>query len=233
VKYLLSGILRCSVCEKGVTTGMSGKHKTYRCPDGHLARNMAKTDSVVVEALVKRLASDEARELFRYEGEAKQLIESVKLAQDLRARLDGFTDQAADGKLTPERLARIEAKLLPKIKQAEERAARSGSRRLWRNWSARRPLRSGRRSRSRRSGKSCARWCIPDCCPLWAGGHRSTPTRSAGPGWAARHRSPVWTTPARTRSHSGLNDESGPGTRERVPGPLSCECALKPSVGDG
>jgi len=126
VKYLLSGILLCSECEKPVTTGITGAHKVYRCQDGHLSRNMAKTDSVVVERLLLRLASDAAREFFQYDGQAKELTEAVRTAQDLRARLDGFTDKAADGELSPERLARIEAKLLPKIKTAEDRARQIG-----------------------------------------------------------------------------------------------------------
>ncbi|WET76906.1 recombinase family protein [Amycolatopsis sp. QT-25] len=126
VKYLLSGILLCGVCEKPVTTGKSDARKTYRCPDGHVSRNMAKTDSVVVERVLRRLASDAAREFFQYEGQAKDLTEAVKTAQDLRARLDGFTDKAADGELSPDRLSRIEAKLVPKIEAAEERARQIG-----------------------------------------------------------------------------------------------------------
>ena len=126
VKYLLTGILLCSVCEKGVTTAMSGKHRTYRCPDGHLYRNMAKTDSVVAERVLLRLASEGAREFFQYDGQAKELTDAVKTAQSLRERLNGFTDKAADGDLSPERLSRIEAKLLPKIEAAEERARQIG-----------------------------------------------------------------------------------------------------------
>ncbi|MFC4080892.1 recombinase family protein [Amycolatopsis samaneae] len=126
VKYLLSGILLCSVCDEPVTSAKPARHLVYRCKVGHLSRNMAKTDSVVVERLLARLASDVAREFFRYEGQAKELTEAVKTAQELRARLDGFTDKAADGELSPERLARIEAKLLPKIEAAEERARQIG-----------------------------------------------------------------------------------------------------------
>ncbi|MEV6830678.1 recombinase family protein [Amycolatopsis sp. NPDC051102] len=126
VKYLLTGILLCSVCEEAVTSGRCGRHRTYRCKNGHLSRNMAKTDSVVVELVLLRLASEAAREFFQYDGQAKELTEAVQTAQDLRARLDGFTDKAADGELSPERLSRIEAKLLPKIRAAEERARQIG-----------------------------------------------------------------------------------------------------------
>ncbi|MEV7548145.1 recombinase family protein [Amycolatopsis sp. NPDC089917] len=126
VKYLLSGIMLCGVCEKPVSTGKDRQHKIYKCPDGHLTRNMAKADSLVVEALLHRLASDEVRELFQIAGQAHDLSRWVKEAQDLRARLDAFTDTAIKGDLTPERLARIEASLLPKIAAAEQRAKEVG-----------------------------------------------------------------------------------------------------------
>ncbi|WP_326950271.1 recombinase family protein [Amycolatopsis sp. NBC_01307] len=126
VKWLLSGILLCSICETGVTSTLRGGHMVYRCKAGHLSRNMAKTDSVVVERVLRRLSSVAAREFFQYEGQARELTEAVQTARDLRARLDGFTDKAADGELSPERLSRIEAKLLPKIKAAEERAQQIG-----------------------------------------------------------------------------------------------------------
>lgn len=122
VKYLLSGIMLCGVCEKPVSTGKDRQNKIYKCPDGHLTRNMTKADSLVVEAILHRLASDEMKELFRVDGQAHDLNKWVKEAQDLRARLDAFTETAIKGDLTPDRLARIEASLLPKIAAAEQRA---------------------------------------------------------------------------------------------------------------
>lgn len=126
VKWLLTGILLCSICETGVTTATRYGSMVYRCKSGHLTRNMAKTDSVVVERLLRRLSSDGARELFQYEGQAKELTEAVKTAQDLRARMSTFTDKAADGELSADALSRIEAKLLPQIEAAETRARQIG-----------------------------------------------------------------------------------------------------------
>lgn len=126
VKWLLSGILVCGICETGVTTHKRYGSMVYRCKVGHMTRNMAKTDSVVVERLLRRLSTDGARELFQYEGQAKELTEAVKTAQDLRARLDAFTDKAAEGELSADRLSRIEAKLLPQIDAAEARARQIG-----------------------------------------------------------------------------------------------------------
>ncbi|WP_158684413.1 recombinase family protein [Amycolatopsis orientalis] len=126
VKYLLTGIMLCGKCDTGVSTSRRKGKMTYRCNKGHVVRNMAKADSVVVERVLRRLSSDESQELFRYEGQAKELTEAVQLAQDLRARLDGFTDKASEGELSPERLARIEQKLLPRIRDAEARARQLG-----------------------------------------------------------------------------------------------------------
>ncbi|MYW95993.1 recombinase family protein [Amycolatopsis rubida] len=126
VKYLLTGILLCGKCDTGVSTSLRKGKMTYRCNTGHVVRNMAKTDSVVVERVLRRLSSEADQELFQYEGQAKELTAAIQLAQDLRARLDGFTDKAAEGELSPERLARIEQKLVPRIKEAEARARQIG-----------------------------------------------------------------------------------------------------------
>ncbi|WP_218952022.1 recombinase family protein [Amycolatopsis anabasis] len=104
VKYLLSGIMLCSVCEQGVGTRKHGGQMRYRCAEGHLTRDMAKCDSLVVEAVLTRLMSKDARELFHFENHAQELIKVVQAAQELRARLDAFTDEAADGKISPDRL---------------------------------------------------------------------------------------------------------------------------------
>ncbi|QWF83776.1 recombinase family protein [Amycolatopsis sp. CA-230715] len=123
VKYLLSGIMLCEVCERGVGSNERAGQMVYRCRDGHRSRNMARTDAFVVEAVLARLESADAAELFRFRGKEKDATKALAKAAELRARLDGFTDQAAEGNLTPERLARIEAKLLPKIETAEKRAS--------------------------------------------------------------------------------------------------------------
>ncbi|MEV6448438.1 recombinase family protein [Amycolatopsis sp. NPDC051716] len=127
VKYLLSGILRCGRCEQATrSTPQSRARPGYRCPSGHLARDMERTDAYVVEAVLTRLESEDGRELFRYEDQADELTKAVSTARELRARLDGFTDSAANGGISPDRLARIEARLLPQIETAEERVRQIG-----------------------------------------------------------------------------------------------------------
>ena len=53
------------------------------------------------------------------DGEAAAAAEQ---ARELRARLTTFYDQAADGRISPSGLARIEARLLEQIKTTERRA---------------------------------------------------------------------------------------------------------------
>lgn len=127
IKYLLTGILRCGICEKPTQRTTKARPRLgYRCPSGHLVRDMERTDAYLVEAVLTRLESEEARELFRYEDQADELTKAVATARELRARLDGFTDSAASGGISPARLARIEAKLVPQIEAAEERVRQIG-----------------------------------------------------------------------------------------------------------
>ncbi|MFC3454851.1 recombinase family protein [Amycolatopsis speibonae] len=127
VKYLQTGILLCGICETPTrSTPLHRARPGYRCPHGHLMRDMERTDAYVVEAVLSRLESEDARELFRYEDQADELTKAVATARELRARLDGFTDSAASGGIGPERLSRIEAKLVPQIEAAEERVRQIG-----------------------------------------------------------------------------------------------------------
>ena len=127
VKYLQTGILLCGICETPTrSTPLKRARPGYRCPSGHLMRDMERTDAYVVEAVLTRLESEDARELFRYEDQADELTKAVGTARELRARLDGFTDSAASGGIGPERLSRIEAKLVPQIEAAEERVRAIG-----------------------------------------------------------------------------------------------------------
>ncbi|KFU77754.1 hypothetical protein BB31_29235 [Amycolatopsis lurida NRRL 2430] len=127
VKYLQTGILLCGICETPTrSTPLHRARPGYRCPHGHLMRDMERTDAYVVEAVLTRLESEDARELFRYEDQADELTKAVATARELRARLDGFTDSAASGGIGPERLSRIEAKLVPQIEAAEERVRQIG-----------------------------------------------------------------------------------------------------------
>ncbi len=136
VKHVLSGVMLCDVCDVPVygvvvDTTKNGRPITrrfYRCVEGgHVSRQKELTEAFVVEAVLARLERSDAAELFRVEVDALEDVTSALAeARELRARLDGFTDKAAEGELSAERLARIEAKLLPKIAAAESRARQIG-----------------------------------------------------------------------------------------------------------
>jgi site-specific DNA recombinase len=127
VKHLLSGIMKCGTCEAGIGIRHKDWGWAYRCKSGHVIRQQDKTDAYVVECVLRRLERPDALELFRVQVDADQAFRAaMSEAQELRARLDAFTDQAADGGITPERLARIEAKLMPKIEAAQRRIREIG-----------------------------------------------------------------------------------------------------------
>lgn len=136
VKHVLSGVMLCGVCDAPVygavfETTRKGRRITrrvYRCGvSGHVSRQKERTEAFVIEAVLARLERPDAAEMFRVEVDvADDATKAVAEARELRARLDGFTDKAAEGELSPERLARIEAKLLPRIEAAENRARQVG-----------------------------------------------------------------------------------------------------------
>jgi len=77
---------------------------------------------MVSRIVITRLAQPDARELFRRADDGSGNAAAARVAE-LRSRLDGFIDQAADGTLSPSALARVEARLMPQIEQAERQAA--------------------------------------------------------------------------------------------------------------
>ncbi|MDG3012496.1 recombinase family protein [Rhodococcus sp. D2-41] len=117
-KHLLTGIATCDECGKYVWRMKSNGGGSYVCEDRCVSRKMEPVDMLVTEVILRRCESLSAPDELEATGPADALIE----ARTLRARLDGFVDQAADGSLSPAALARIEAKLLPQILAAERRA---------------------------------------------------------------------------------------------------------------
>lgn len=122
VKWLLSGIARCGLpgCGGPMVRTLNRGSSSYTCRlCGRVNRLQEPVDQVVVERLLRAVASydgptsDEARpELAAAEAEVAALHQ----------RLDSLIDQGADGSISPATLARIESRLLPKIKDAERSA---------------------------------------------------------------------------------------------------------------
>lgn len=119
-KYLLSGIARCGVCGEFLWRLKSNGHSSYACTTNRcVSRRVDLVDRLVEEAVISRCES--------VSGAADLVDESVlnasQEARRLRAQLDSFIDKAAEGELTASALARIEARLLPQIRVAEQRAS--------------------------------------------------------------------------------------------------------------
>lgn len=126
VKHLATGIVRCAACRGELAIHRDRGRQTYRC--GVRYCTSAPVDGLErrLSALaVARLSRADARDLFVAADDG-----AARAAQDeldaLQARLDSFTDAAADGGLTPSALGRIEAKLLPQIAAAQARARVAG-----------------------------------------------------------------------------------------------------------
>lgn len=115
-KHLLTGIARCGECKSKLWRLKSGGNSAYTCMDNRcVSRKMKPVDMLVTEVVLKKLEKVSCPAAL----EDPRVEEALRTARELRARLDGFTDKAADGELSPAALARLEARLLPQIKTAE------------------------------------------------------------------------------------------------------------------
>lgn len=129
-RWLLSGpIMECGRCEQRrfYVHKNRGQFLAYTCLACYRMSIAAPSAEEYVRGLiVERLSRVDAVELWRNAGEADAAARTAwNEADALRDRLDGFVTQAADGgpdALSPAALAKIEARLLPQIHAAEERA---------------------------------------------------------------------------------------------------------------
>lgn len=124
-RHLLTGIAKCGVCGgpvRWVSATPRAKSPAYACERKCVRRRAELVDELVVQVVLLRL---ERVDPAGFDVQSVGAAEALAEAKDLRARLDGFTDQAADGGLSPSALARIEGKLLPQIAAAERKASMS------------------------------------------------------------------------------------------------------------
>lgn len=129
VKYLLTHIARCGYegCDNTVRArkAKGGRDVYSAYPCFHVSRSMAPVDKRVSDMLVLALTvRPDGPELLGLEQAASVGDDTRGELTELRSRMDGFYEQAADGKLSPAGLARMEARLLPQI-EALEREART------------------------------------------------------------------------------------------------------------
>ncbi len=125
-RWLLSGIAECGVCGTGVRRQKNRGYGTYVCPDSFcVSRGVESVDGLVVESVLRRL---ESVDVVEHLGEQDSAAADARAELEaLRARLEAFTDSAADGELTPAALARIEQRLRPQIAEAERQVRASFS----------------------------------------------------------------------------------------------------------
>lgn len=118
VKYLLSGIARCGVCDSTLKVmPQRGGYKSYTCRNFCVARKLTWLDELVQALILKRLSQPDALLLFsEQDGNAAGVLEKIA---EKRARLDEFYDSAANGEITPSALGRIEGQLLSAISGLE------------------------------------------------------------------------------------------------------------------
>lgn len=118
-KHLCSYLATCGECSAPFAVYRREDRMYYRCRQGCFSVRYEWLDDVVSFVVIARFSRPDAREVFRVDD-----IRSAAVADELatlKARLESFTDSAADGHVTAPALAKIEAKLNPQItaKQAE------------------------------------------------------------------------------------------------------------------
>ncbi|MCM3555686.1 recombinase family protein [Janibacter melonis] len=121
-RHLLSGIALCGECSTPLRVLTNrGKYRSYACMQRgcmKVSRTAGPLEDLTERTLLAILANatpggDSAG--------APELDQARADLVGLEGRLAGFTDSAADGDLSPASLARIEARLLPQIRQARAR----------------------------------------------------------------------------------------------------------------
>lgn len=119
--WLLTYIAMCGVCGGEIVRLASRGADMYTCQSKFcVARAVEYVDRLVVEAVLQRLESPDAMDLLL--SNDASAAEAYKEAAELQSRLDGFIDEAAEGKVSSQALGRIEAKLRPQIVAANRRA---------------------------------------------------------------------------------------------------------------
>jgi site-specific DNA recombinase len=119
--WLLTGIATCGVCGSTVTRGNNRSNDTYSCRmSACVARLIDPVDALVVAAVKARLRDVNALESLN-KSAGPDAADAARAIAGLELRLDSFYEQAAEGAITPQGLAKVEASLLRSID--EQRSA--------------------------------------------------------------------------------------------------------------
>lgn len=120
--WLLTNWHHCGECG-GRLTLRKGRHQTpaYTCEDGFCFGAVVKpVEALVEEAVLQRLESPDVLKLLAVA--AQDSADAFEEARRLTTRLDEAIEKAAEGELSAGTLAKLEAKLKPKIAAAERKA---------------------------------------------------------------------------------------------------------------
>lgn len=125
VKFLLSGIAHCGVCEGRIKVGRPRGRDSYVCHEKQcVARKVSAVDDLVTEVALTRLENPDALALFSHEDDS-HVSDALERISELRARLDGVYDAVADGTVSAAALGRIEPGVLQQIGEQEARLKRA------------------------------------------------------------------------------------------------------------
>ena len=123
---LLSGVIRCGVCNAKMYSGaQSAKGHAYRCSGDSrcVQRSGVPCDELVTAALLERLGSHDNYDRLRDDAEpSADVIEATNRVAALEAQLDDLAVQFAAGELSAKMLSKAEQLVLPKIAEARKDA---------------------------------------------------------------------------------------------------------------
>jgi site-specific DNA recombinase len=128
-RWMLSRLAVCGVCGETLNgrPEYRGRPAAYGCGGGCVSVQAEWLDDFVTALVVGRLSQpDVYADLAARRADDSAVLAAREEAATLRARLDEFTDAAAAGTVSAAALAKIEARLLPQIEAADQRAEREG-----------------------------------------------------------------------------------------------------------
>lgn len=120
VKHLLSGIARCGVCGGPLVRHLNrGRYASYMCRDAScVTRKAADVDDHVIDRALLLLAAAHTQPPATDDDPV--IVAAQADLDALHARMSTFIDQAVDGTLSAAALARVEARLRPRIESAQQ-----------------------------------------------------------------------------------------------------------------
>jgi site-specific DNA recombinase len=126
-QYLLSGLAVCGVCGRKLKSGTNNKGRTLKCGSlRHVNRQAVKIEKFVTDVILERLRQPDALDLVQFRGAGVDLRALQEEAQALRERLDGYTGDAALGRLTRQEFYSLREAAHKRLSEIDEQLADAG-----------------------------------------------------------------------------------------------------------